>query len=310
VLALGQPFGLEGTVTAGIVSAKGRGIGIAAREDFIQTDASINPGNSGGPLVDLEGRVVGINTAISSQNGANQGVGFAIPINLAKWVGGQLAQNGQVHRAYLGVVIQPVTQSLAEQFKVKVHEGVLVTDVQPNTPAAKAGLKSGDIILEFAGKAVSSPRELQGLVERAEAGKPQPLLILRDGKRTTLDVVCGEQPEDFGTARSGARGSNQGESSQFAKLGIDVAELTPQVAEQLGIKTERGVVVTEVRSGSPADLAGVRTGMVIVEANRKPVATVDDFRKAVGDKPLEKGLLLLLRSGEGSRFVVIRSESE
>ena len=162
VLALGEPFGLEGTVTAGIISAKGRGLGITDREDFIQTDAAINPGNSGGPLVNLDGEVIGINTAISTSTGGYQGVGFAIPIDLAKWVGGQLVQYGKVHRAYLGVIIQPVTQPLAEQFKVKVHQGVLVTEVQPDTPAAKAGLKAGDIILEFAGKPVSSPRELQG----------------------------------------------------------------------------------------------------------------------------------------------------
>ena len=153
VLALGEPFGLEGTVTAGIVSAKGRGIGINEREDYIQTDAAINPGNSGGPLVNLDGEVIGINTAISSNTGGYQGVGFAIPIDLAKWVGEQLVKSGTVHRAYLGVMIQPVSQSLAEQFNVKVHEGVLVTQVQPHTPAAKAGMKAGDIILDFAGNA-------------------------------------------------------------------------------------------------------------------------------------------------------------
>ncbi len=162
VLALGQPFGLEGTVTAGIVSAKGRGLGIADREDFIQTDAAINPGNSGGPLVNLDGEVVGINTAISTSNGGYQGVGFAIPIDLAKWVGGQLANGGKVHRSYLGVIIQPVTQPLAEQFKVKVHQGVLVTEVRPDTPAAKAGLKPGDIILKFAGQAGLHPAGTPG----------------------------------------------------------------------------------------------------------------------------------------------------
>ena len=153
VLALGEPFGLEGTVTAGIVSAKGRGSGINDREDFIQTDAAINPGNSGGPLVNLDGEVIGINTAISSSSGGYQGVGFAIPINLAKWVGEELVKYGTVHRAYLGVMIQPVSQSLAEQFNVKVNQGVLVTQVQAQSPAAKAGVKAGDIILDFAGQA-------------------------------------------------------------------------------------------------------------------------------------------------------------
>ncbi|MCC6512097.1 MAG: trypsin-like peptidase domain-containing protein, partial [Pirellulaceae bacterium] len=172
VLALGQPFGLESTVTAGIVSATHRGVGINARESFLQTDAAINPGNSGGPLVNLDGQIIGINTAISSRGGGNDGVGFAVPINLARWVGDQLVKNGEVRRAYLGVGIQPVNATLAKQFNVKPREGVVVTDVYPDTPADKAGLKSGDVIRTFAGVKVDSPRELQLLVERAEPGRP------------------------------------------------------------------------------------------------------------------------------------------
>ncbi|MGA2253808.1 MAG: Do family serine endopeptidase [Thermoguttaceae bacterium] len=310
VLALGQPFGLEGTVTAGIVSAKDRGIGITDREDFIQTDAAINPGNSGGPLVDLDGKVIGINTAISSNNGGYQGVGFAIPANLAKWVGGQLETAGKVHRAYLGVGIQMVTQPLAKQFNLKVHEGVIVTEVRSSTPAAKAGVEPGDVILDFSGKAVSSPRQLQGLVEMSNVGSSESLTILRGGKQMTLNVNCGEQPADFGVARIGSRGSGNPEPSHFEKLGIQVADLTASVAAHLGIKTEHGVVITDVRSGSPADLAGLTSGVVITEANRQPVKSVADFRKALGAKSLEKGVLLLIRSAEGSRFVVIGPESE
>ncbi len=310
VLALGEPFGLEGTVTAGIVSAKGRGIGITDREDFIQTDAAINPGNSGGPLVNLDGEVVGINTAISSSSGGYQGVGFAIPANLAKWIGGQLETAGKVHRAYLGVVIQPVTQSLAQQFKVKVHEGVLVTEVQTGTPAAKAGLKPADIILKFAGKAVTQPRELQALVEQSKVGSSQALAILRDGKQMTLNVICREQPADFGTASAGSRNSGKAESSSFEKLGIEVEALTPQVAEKLGVKADHGLAITDVRSGSPADLAGLTSGMVITEADRHAVKTVDDLRKILDKKPLDKGVLLLVRSSSGSRFVVIQVESK
>ncbi len=311
VLALGQPFGLQGTVTAGIVSAKGRGLGITDQEDFIQTDAAINPGNSGGPLIDLEGRVVAINTAISSNNGGYQGVGFSIPIDLAKWVGGQLVTNGKVNRAYLGVAIQPVTQPLADQFKVKVHEGVLVTEVQPNTPAAKADLKSGDIIVSYNNKPVASPRELQSLVEMTKPGTTEPLTIIRDGKQMTLEVRCAAMPTDFGLARNGsAERGHHGESSNFEKLGIEVEDLTPQVAEQLGVKVEHGVAITDVRSGSPAEMAGLSTGMVITEANRQPVNTVNDFRKALSAKPLQNGLLLLVRTAEGSRFVAIQLESE
>jgi serine protease Do len=254
--------------------------------------------------------VIGINTAISSNNGGYQGVGFSIPIDLAKWVGGQLVTNGKVNRAYLGVIIQPVTQPLAEQFKVKVHEGVLVTEVQPNTTAARAGLKAGDIIVEFAGKAVSSPHELQGLVEMAKAGSTDPLTIIRDGNRLTLQVTGAEMPASFGVARAGSQKPGNAESPHFDKLGIQVENLAPQVAEQLGVQVEHGVVITDVRSGSPGDLAGLTSGMVITEADRQPVKTVDEFRKALDNKPLENGLLLLVRTAEGTRFVVIRVESE
>jgi serine protease Do len=307
VLALGQPFGLEGTVTAGIVSAKGRGIGIMDRENFIQTDAAINPGNSGGPLVNLDGEVIGINTAISSRNGGYQGVGFAIPVNLAKWVGGQLEQTGVVHRAFLGVMIQPVTQPLAEQFHVNVHQGVLVTEVQPGTPAEKAGLKPGDVILEFAGKQVSSPRELQGIVERAKIGSKHPLRILRDGKPLTINVTCGEQSEEPQVARKGS--PSPGKTDHFEKLGIEVETLTADVAHQLDVNADHGVVITDVRVGSPADQAGLTSGMVITQANRKPLKTVDDLRKALEERPLKEGTLLLVRTAEGARFVAIRADS-
>jgi serine protease Do len=310
VLALGEPFGLEETVTAGIVSAKGRGLGITDREDFIQTDAAINPGNSGGPLVNLDGEVIGINTAISSSNGGYQGVGFAIPIDLAKWVGGQLETGGKVLRAYLGVGIQPVTQSLAQQFNVKVHEGVLVTEVQSHTPAAKAGLQPGDVILDFAGKGVSNPRELQSLVEMSRIGSHQPLTILRDGKQMTLTVTCAEQPSDYGLARFGPQELGNAETSQFEKLGIQVEDLTPQVAEQLGMKAVHGVVITEVLPGSPAEMAGLSSGMVITQADRQPINSVGDLYKVLKSRPLNKGLLLLVQTTEGNRFVVIQVQSK
>jgi serine protease Do len=310
VLALGEPFGLEGTVTAGIVSAKGRGLGITNREDFIQTDAAINPGNSGGPLVDLDGQVIGINTAISSSSGGYQGVGFAIPIDLAKWVGGQLEQSGTVHRAFLGVLIQPVTQQLADQFKVNVNTGVLIAEVRPDSPAANAGLKSGDIVLQFAGRPVSNPRQLQGYVEQSKIGSKEPLTILRDGKKMTIDVTCREMPGE--NTHNGVTSESAGnkELSRFDKLGIQVENLTPEIAEQLGVKAEHGVAITDVRSGSPADLAGLTPGMVITEADRQPVRTTDDLHKTLEARPLNKGVLLLVRSAEGSRFVVIRTESE
>ena len=306
VLALGQPFGLEGTVTAGIISAKGRGLGIAPRENFLQTDAAINPGNSGGPLVNLRGEVIGINTAISTRNGGYQGVGFAIPVNLAKWVSQQLVEKGKVQRAYLGIVIQPVTQQLAEQFGVKVREGALVTEVPNNTPASKAGLKAGDIIVEFAGKTVHNPQDLQGVVEESKIGTSQPLVVVRDGKRLTLSATPGEQPADYGLARGGRGSLNGAERSRFDKLGIQAKTLTAPRAKELGVKAEHGVEITEVPPGSLADQAGLEKGMVIVEANRKPVRSTDDLRNAVEKQSLEKGLLLLVQSERGSRFVVIR----
>jgi serine protease Do len=237
-------------------------------------------------------------------------VGFAVPVNLAKWVGGELEKNGTVRRAYLGVIIQPVTQSLAEQFNVKAKEGVLVTDVQPDSPAAKAGIKQGDIVLGVAGKTVSSPRELQGLVERVAIGSKQTLNILRDGRRISLDVICKEMPSKLELAEQKTMPAEKEESSSFDKLGVKVENLTAKVAEQLGIKADQGVVITDVQSGSPADLAGLSPGMVISETNRRAVASVDDFRKALGEKPLEKGVLLLLHTPEGSRFVVIEVERE
>ena len=306
VLALGQPFGLEGTVTAGIVSAKGRGLGITDREDFLQTDAAINPGNSGGPLVNLDGEVIGINTAISTNSGGYEGVGFAIPIDEAKWVGGQLEQNGTVHRAYLGVLIQPVTQEVAEQFKVKVHDGVLVREVRDNTPAAKAGVQPGDVILQFAGHPVNNPRELQTLVERSPIGSSHPMVLLRDGKQLTVNVTCNELPADATALASPSSRGEGGSGSSFDQLGIQGETLTSSLAEQLGVKVDSGVAITGVEPGSPAAMAGLAKGMVITHANRQPVKSPADLRKALESKPLSEGLLLTVRTAEGSRMVLLR----
>jgi len=312
VLALGNPFGLEGTVTAGIISAKGRGLRITDRADFLQTDASINPGNSGGPLVNLDGEVVGINTAISSSTGTNSGVGFAVPINMAKWVSDQLVQSGKVKRAFLGVGIQAVTQPLASPLGVGVHEGVAVTEVFPNSPAAEAGLKPGDVIVKYAGQPVAGPQELQGLVERSKLGQKETLEVLRDGKRMTLQIPVQEQPADYGIAsRSPARRGPAGqEGSRFEKLGIEVSSLNKDVANQLGLKSTEGVVITNVRSGSLADLGGLESGMVILQANRKTIKAVDDLKAALESQPLDKGVLLLVRTADGTRFLVIRADKE
>ena len=310
VLALGQPFGLEDTVTAGIISAKGRGLGITERGSFLQTDAAINPGNSGGPLVNLDGEVVGINTAISTQSGGYQGVGFAIPIEMARWVSKQLIEKGSVQRAYLGVAIQQVTADLADQFGVDVREGVAVTQIFPGTPADEAGLKPGDVIVSFGGEKVSNPRQLQVLVERTEIGEKASLEVIRDGKPLVLKITGREQPDDFGrTARSPAPKQDDSKATEFENLGLEVANLDADVARQLGLKEDvEGVVITAVTPNSPAAAAGLSDSMVIVQVNRKPVTNVEEFEEAFKAKSLEEGVLLLVKTQEGSRFVVLRDE--
>ena len=307
VLALGGPFGLEKSVTAGIISAKGRSLVDMQRGELLQTDAAINPGNSGGPLVNLDGEVVGINTAIYSRTGGNMGLGFAVPSNVAKWVAGQLSAGGVVKRAYIGVIIQQVTHDLAVTSGVKAREGVLVSQVQENSPAAKAGVREGDVLLQFNGKPVSSPGELQAIVEQCKIGAPQKLDVLRDGKRLSVDVTVQELPEEGLVAKNGPRGpAGRQPSSRFEDLGIDVSPLTGEVAEQLGVKNTEGVVISRVVPNSPADQAGLQSGLIITQANRKPVKSVDDFRKAVQSQPLDKGALLLVSDGEGSRYVVVK----
>ena len=251
--------------------------------------------------MNLDGEVIGINTAISSRSGGNEGIGFAIPINLAKWVATQLKDGETVHRARLGVMIQPLTHELAQQFGVKTHEGVLVAGVSPDSPAAKVGFKTGDVIVEFAGKAVANPQELQGLVEQSPIGKEETVVVLRDGKRVDLKVSPTEMSGD-----AVASGDNAARSSKLEKLGMEVQNLTPDLAAKLQIKADQGVVVTEVQAGSVAERAGLASGAVIVEANRKAVRNVEELSKAMDEKSLAKGVLLLVRTEQGSRFLVIR----
>jgi serine protease Do len=309
VLALGQPFGLQDTVTAGIISAKQRNVAITKHAEFLQTDAAINPGNSGGPLVNLEGEVIGINTAINSTSGGNQGVGFAVPVNVAKWVSSQLLKDGKVHRAYLGVGIQPVTQDLAGQFGLKTPSGALVTDVFPDSPAAKAGIQPQDVIVEFGGQTIAHSAQLPAIAGRSPIGSKQPVVVLRDGKRVELSMTLREQPANFGVR---AEGEEKGDEPQaeshnqkFDKLGLEVAPLSADVAKQLGVKESSGVVITSVQEGSPADKAGLKEGMAITQVARKAVKTAADFESAVKSLDLKKGMLLLVRTEEGSRFVVV-----
>jgi serine protease Do len=310
VLAVGQPFGLPDTVTAGIISAKGRGIGMMKHEEFIQTDAAINPGNSGGPLVNLNGEVIGINTAISSSSGGFQGVGFAVPVNVAKWVSTQLLKDGKVHRAYIGVGIQDVDFALAGQLGMSTPHGALVTDVQPNSPAAQAGLQTGDVILQLGGHTIQDRRTLSALAGRSPIGAPQPLVVLRDGKELTLHATVREAPANYGekTTRPTESTEEPKDNKHYDKLGLQVGPLTGDVAQQLGISANSGVVITAVEDGSPADKADLAPTMVITQVGRKPVKNVAEFEAEVKNASPDKGVLLLVRSPEGSRFVVLKNE--
>ena len=298
VIAIGNPFGLSHTVTAGIVSAKGRsGLGLSTYEDFIQTDAAINPGNSGGPLVDLDGKVVGINTAIVGAN-INIGIGLAIPINMAKGIYDQLVQKGKVVRGFLGVTIQDITPDLAESFKLKDTKGVIVPDVSPDSAAAKAGLKAGDIITAFDGKPVEKAAEFQRRVAMKKPGSEVEITVLRDGKKQTLTAKLEEKPSDEQIAAN-----IKGQAAE--KLGITAQNLTDDLAKQFGFVGQKGVLVTDVESGSPAAMAGIQPGSLIQEVNRKSVETVREFKEAVDAAAKEGKVMLRVRYEKSSIFVVL-----
>ena len=293
-MAVGSPFGLEQTVTAGIVSAKGRVIGSGPYDNFIQTDASINPGNSGGPLINMKGEVVGINTAIVAEG---QGIGFAIPINMAKEIAGQLQDKGHVTRGWLGVTIQEVTPELAKSFGLKENKGALVAQVSPGSPAEKAGIEQGDIILEFDGKKISEANDLPRIVASTPVGKMIALKLSREGKVMDRSLKVGEMDEKGETAKA---------SSSHQSLGITVQNLTPEIARGLGLKKPGGVVVAQVESGSPADEAGIQTGDVIREVNRKPVKNADDFLQKIEKTKGQDNILLFIQRGENHLFAAVK----
>lgn len=303
VLAIGSPFGLDTTVTSGIISAKGRVPGINQREDFLQTDAAINPGNSGGPLLNLRGEVIGINTAISSRGGGNDGVGFAIPINMAKWVVNQLIENGEVKRGYLGVMIQDLNGPLAKKLNVDADAGALVAQVLSDSPAAKSGLKPGDVVLKLDGNNVNSSKSLQDAVEKLEIGKGYDLEILRNGEKQTLTVTIEQRPTDNLEARAPQDDSSE---NSHENLGLSVQELTEALRSKLNLKNVEGVVVSKVEADSPAEKAGLKAGDVIEKVGQTKVATPDEFKAAIENSKLEDGILLLVHSDGGSRFVVLQ----
>jgi serine protease Do len=297
VMAIGNPFGLEQTVTTGIVSGTGRVIGGGPYDDFIQTDTSINPGNSGGPLINARGQAVGINAAIFSQSGGSIGIGFAIPVNLAKPVLTQLAASGHVVRGWLGVSIQPVTPELAKGLKLSEAAGALVSSVTDGSPAAKAGLQPGDVILEYNGERVARADRLPGAVAATAAGREVPLAVMRDGKSMRLTVKVGEQPESREAASEPAKVP--------ATLGLAVEPVTPRLAREMGLRDEHGVIVRDVEADSPAAEAGLRAGDVIVEVNRQPVRSAADMRRQIERGAKGTPMVMLVRRGENSLFVAV-----
>jgi serine protease Do len=301
VMAIGSPFGLEQTVTVGVVSAKARVIGAGPYDDFIQTDAAINPGNSGGPLVDADGRVVGINTAISSRSGGNDGVGFAIPVSLAKHVLDQLRESGHVERGWLGIGIQDVTPDLASSLDLPDTSGALVASVSPGGPAARAGIQRGDVIVEFEGRRIADSHQLPVLVAESRVGSTVRLTVVRDGREREIGVTIASMPEEPERRLSSAASR----SSESERWGLAVTDITPQLARRHGLASERGVIVTDVDPGSPAADAGLQPGDIVREVDREAVESTSEFRKALSRKSSDRHLLLVQR-GDATHFQVLK----
>jgi len=297
VMAVGNPFGLGQTVTTGIISAKGRIIGAGPYDDFLQTDAAINPGNSGGPLFDMKGEVIGINTAIIAQG---QNIGFTIPINLAKELLPQL-KAGKIVRGWLGVMIQDVTPDLSKSFGLKETKGVLISDVTEGSPAAKAGLKRGDVVKGFDGHEVENAHTLSRLVAATQPNSKAKLDIIRDGKEKTIEVTIGTMPQKV-----------EGQLPEKATAwGLSVQDITPELAQQLGLNPdEQGVVISGVAPGSPAGEAGLRAGDVVKEVNRQEIQNLNDYNQAIEKARQDKSLLFVIKRGGGTLYVVLKSVSK
>ncbi len=298
VIAMGNPFGLDNTVTAGIVSAKYRHIGAGPYENFIQTDASINPGNSGGPLMNTRGEVIGINTVIFSQTGGSIGIGFAIPINMAKEILAQL-KTGKVVRGWLGVMIQKITPELKEKLGLKDEKGALVADVTAGGPAERAGIERGDVIVSFDRKEIDQMKDLPYIVASTPIGKTVPVEVVRNGKEKILKVEVGELKEEKEILE-------QESSSAEQRFGMKTENLTPQFAKELGLSDSEGLVVTEVDSGSPAAEAGLRPGDIILELDQQPVRKLGDFLEKI--QRYEKGdtLLLLIKRKNSTLYATLK----
>ena len=303
VMAIGNPFGLEHTVTAGIVSAKGRVIGAGPYDSFIQTDASINPGNSGGPLINAVGEVIGVNSAIFSQSGGNVGIGFAIPIDLARKVVEQLRKNGRVVRGWLGVRAQDVPSASVASLGLTRNFGdmAIVTEVTESSPAAEAGVKAGDLIVEFNGKAVPRSQDFPSIIADTSPGQKVTLKLVRDKKEQTIGVKIGELPENGDLT--------QQTEAKDPELGLRVQRITPEAVRRLGLSSSKGVLVIEVQPGSPADQVGIEPADVIREINQRPVGNVKEFERATRQGRRGDRILLLVQRGDNAVFFAVKRKS-
>jgi serine protease Do len=303
VIAIGNPFELNQTVTVGVVSAKGRNrMGITDYENFIQTDAAINPGNSGGPLLNIHGEAVGMNTAIFSRSGGYMGIGFAIPINMAKNIEQQLRKNGKVERGWLGVMIQDVNEDLAKSFGGEVG-GALISEITDDSPAKKGGLLQGDIVTAINGEKVADVGDLRNKIAMTPPGSKLTLRVLRDGKEQELTVVIAEQPKDMS-----AFDKKSGYGSDLGKAGLSLQDLTEELADQFGYKKNQGVLIADVDANSAAAELGLQSGMLIEEVNRIRVGSLKELRQALKKSGNSRQVLLRVRSGEHSQYVVLQSE--
>ena len=300
VIAIGNPFGLSHTVTMGIVSAKGRSnVDIADYEDFIQTDAAIYPGNGGGPLINLQGEIIGVNTAIFTRSGGYQGIGFSVPINMAKNVMNQLIKDGKVSRGWLGILLQDITNDLGKALDLKNNKGALVAEVTEDSPAEKYGLKRGDVIVKYNGKTIRNADHLKNEVGLSAPNTRISLEVIRDGKRKTLRIKLGSRPSQ---AYASSGYTDTGNS-----LGVKVENLTPKMAERFGYDRYRGgVVITNIAPDSPAAKAGLQIGHLILEINRKPIDGLGMFQKSISNIDLRRGVLLLVGTQSGARYVIVK----
>jgi serine protease Do len=301
VMAIGAPFGLTQTATTGIISAKGRSdVGIADYEDFLQTDAAINPGNSGGPLINMRGEVIGMNSAIATNVGQFEGVGFAIPMNMIKSMLPTLTKGGSITRGMIGVSIQDVTRELAEQFHLSGNKGALISEVNKGSPAEKAGLKAGDVVVRFNGRGIGDSAQLRNMVAASAPGSTASVVVVRNGREETLNVTIGKMsPEAVASARTTPSGE-----SQLTRLGLTVQTLTPDMARRFDLEESGGVLITGVEDGSLAAISNLQPGDLIVEADRKPVSSVEELQSILGQS--REQILLLIKRKSGSIFLVFR----